>query len=139
MTINRGKTVQISRQNTTGMWSQLNDISWPLLDNEGFWKQPPQEQLRDIRRACQLFYGITDATLSRDLSWQFSRLGRVLERAEKTTRILELKYFLILPSPYKHGCVLHELQINPLPRSVAPSHMSQQYTLHGLEPMAVLT
>jgi len=94
--IARENARQIRDVITTEMWEQLNDIYWTLFDNKGFWDQPPQEQLRDIRRACQLFYGITDATLSRDLSWQFSRLGRVLERAEKTTRILDVKYFLLL-------------------------------------------
>ena len=62
--------------------------------------------MRDIRRACQLFYGITDATLSRDHSWQFSRLGRLLERADKTSRILDVKYFLLLPSPDEVGGLL---------------------------------
>ena len=61
---------------TTEMWEQINGLYWTLLESDSFWHQPPQEQLREIRRGCQLFYGITDATLSRDLSWQFSRLGR---------------------------------------------------------------
>ncbi|MEY4802684.1 MAG: hypothetical protein RLZZ274_1415, partial [Cyanobacteriota bacterium] len=74
--ISRENARQIRDVITTEMWEQLNDIYWTLFDNKWFWGQPPQEQLRDIRRACQLFYGITDATLSRDLSWQFSRLGR---------------------------------------------------------------
>ena len=94
---------------TTEMWEQINGTYWSLQE-ASFWDQPPQEQLREIRRACQLFYGITDATLSRDLSWQFSRLGRLLERADKTTRILDVKYFLLLPSPEEVGGVLDELQ-----------------------------
>jgi uncharacterized alpha-E superfamily protein len=122
---------------TTEMWEQLNDIYWTLLDNAGFWKQPPQEQLRDIRRACQLFYGITDATLSRDLSWQFSRLGRVLERAEKTTRILDVKYFLLLPSPDEVGGVLDELQWISLLRSAGAYQMFRQSRQQAIEPKAV--
>lgn len=79
---------------TSEMWEQLNGLYWTLVENDGFWEEPTPEQLREIRRGCQLFYGITDATLSRDLSWQFSRLGRLIERADKTTRILDVKYFL---------------------------------------------
>ena len=71
---------------TTEMWEQINGLYWTLLESDSFWDQPPQEQLREIRRGCQLFYGVTDATLSRDLSWQFSRLGRLIERADKIGR-----------------------------------------------------
>ncbi|MCX5939438.1 MAG: alpha-E domain-containing protein [Cyanobium sp. LacPavin_0818_WC50_MAG_67_9] len=135
--IARENARQIREVITTEMWEQLNDIYWTLLDNEGFWRQPPQEQLRDIRRACQLFYGITDATLSRDLSWQFSRLGRVLERAEKTTRILDVKYFLLLPSPDEVGGVLDELQWISLLRSAGAYQMFRQSRQQAIEPKAV--
>jgi uncharacterized alpha-E superfamily protein len=135
--IARENARQIRDVITTEMWEQLNDIYWTLFDNKGFWDQPPQEQLRDIRRSCQLFYGITDATLSRDLSWQFSRLGRVLERAEKTTRILDVKYFLLLPSPDEVGGVLDELQWISLLRSAGAYQMFRQSRQQAIEPKAV--
>ena len=95
---------------TTEMWEQINDLHWSLQDDEDIWREPVQEQLRIIRRGCQLVYGITDTTLSRDLSWLFSQLGRLIERADKTSRILDVKYFLLLPSPEEVGGVLDELQ-----------------------------
>mgnify|MGYP000321220485 FL=1 len=122
---------------TTEMWEQINDLYWTLLESDSFWHQPPQEQLREIRRGCQLFYGITDATLSRDLSWQFSRLGRVLERAEKTTRILDVKYFLLLPTPDEVGGVLDELQWISLLRSAGAYQMFRQSRQQAIEPKAV--
>jgi len=128
---------QIREVITTEMWEQLNDIYWTLLEDETFWNQPGQEQLRDIRRACQLFYGITDATLSRDLSWQFSRLGRLLERADKTSRILDVKYFLLLPSPDEVGGVLDELQWISLLRSAGAYQMFRQSRQQAIEPKAV--
>ncbi|KEF42040.1 MAG: hypothetical protein ER33_07930 [Cyanobium sp. CACIAM 14] len=127
---------QIREVITTEMWEQLNGIYWTLQE-ESFWQQPPQEQLREIRRACQLFYGITDATLSRDLSWHFSRLGRLLERADMTTRILDVKYFLLLPSPEEVGGVLDELQWISLLRSAGAYQMFRQSTQQAIEPKAV--
>jgi uncharacterized alpha-E superfamily protein len=121
---------------TTEMWEQINSLYWNLQEGE-FWEQPPQEQLREIRRGCQLFYGITDATLSRDLSWQFSRLGRLLERAEKTTRILDVKYFLLLPSPEEVGGVLDELQWIALLRSAGAYQMFRQSQQRAIAPEAV--
>ena len=121
---------------TTEMWEQINSLYWNLQEKD-FWEQPPQEQLREIRRGCQLFYGITDATLSRDLSWQFSRLGRLLERAEKTTRILDVKYFLLLPSPEEVGGVLDELQWIALLRSAGAYQMFRQSQQRAIVPEAV--
>jgi uncharacterized alpha-E superfamily protein len=122
---------------TTEMWEQINDLHWSIQEGERFWDQPPQEQLREIRRGCQLFYGITDATLSRDHSWQFSRLGRLLERADKTTRILDVKYFLLLPSPEDVGGVLDELQWISLLRCAGAYQMFRQSRQQMIEPKAV--
>jgi uncharacterized alpha-E superfamily protein len=122
---------------TTEMWEQINSLYWTLLESDSFWDQPPQEQLRDIRRGCQLFYGVTDATLSRDLSWQFSRLGRLIERADKTTRILDVKYFLLLPSPEEVGGVLDELQWISLLRSAGAYQMFRQSQQQMIAPKAV--
>ena len=133
----RENTRQIRDVITTEMWEQINDLYWTLRDSDSFWQQPPQEQLRAIRRDCQLFYGITDATLSRDLSWQFSRLGRVLERADKTTRILDVKYFLLLPSPDEVGGVLDELQWISLLRSAGAYQMFRQSHQQVIEPRGV--
>jgi uncharacterized alpha-E superfamily protein len=138
--------VAIARENarqirdvvTTEMWEQINGLYWSLKEDEGFWRQPPQEQLREIRRGCQLFYGITDATLSRDLSWQFCRLGRLIERADKTSRILDVKYFLLLPSPEEVGGVLDELQWISLLRCAGAYQMFRQSPRQQvIEPKAV--
>ena len=134
--IARENARQIRDVITTEMWEQLNGTYWNLQEPE-FWQQPPQEQLREVRRSCQLFYGITDATLSRDLSWQFSRLGRLLERADKTTRILDVKYFLLLPIHERVGGVLDELQWIALLRSAGAYQMFRQSQQQVIEPEAV--
>ena len=36
--------------------------------------------------------------MSHNEAWHFLRLGRMLERADKTSRILDVKYFMLLPS-----------------------------------------
>jgi uncharacterized alpha-E superfamily protein len=136
LAIARENARQIRDVITTEMWEQINDIYWTLQEVD-FWEQPPQEQLREIRRACQLFYGITDSTLSRDLSWQFSRLGRLLERADKATRILDVKYFLLLPSPEDVGGVLDELQWISLLRCAGAYQMFRQSRQQMIEPKAV--
>ncbi len=42
------------------------------------------------------FNGILDSTMTRDTGWHFANVGRLLERADKTSRILDVKYFTLL-------------------------------------------
>ena len=119
------------------MWEQINDLHWSLQDDEDIWREPVQEQLRIIRRGCQLVYGITDTTLSRDLSWLFSQLGRLIERADKTYRILDAKYFLLLPSPEEVGGVLDELQWITLLRTAGAYQMYRQSMQQAISPASV--
>lgn len=84
---------QIRDRITTEMWEQLNELHW-LVQDSAFWEQPLQECLREIRRGCALFYGVTDATQSRDHAWEFGLLGRWMERADKTSRLLDANWSL---------------------------------------------
>ena len=122
---------------TTEMWEQLNDLYWNVQDGEALWQEPDQEQLRCIRRGCQLFYGITDVTLNRDQTWLFSRLGRLIERADKTSRILDVKYFLLLPAPTEVGGVLDELQWISLLRTAGAYQMYRQSVQQAITPSSV--
>ena len=133
----RENSRQIRDVITTEMWEQINDLHWSLQDGEAIWSEPVQEQLRIIRKGCQIFYGITDATLNRDLSWLFSKLGRLLERADKTSRILDVKYFLLLPRPEDVGGVLDELQWITLLRSVGAYQMYRQSMQQAINPRSV--
>ena len=43
------------------------------------------------------FIGTTDATLTHSEGWDFIQMGKMLERADCTSRILDVKYHLLLP------------------------------------------
>jgi uncharacterized alpha-E superfamily protein len=81
------------------MWEQVNSMYLRIQ------AVPPEvnvetlpEFFRGVRMGCHLFQGITDTTMTHGEAWHFLRLGRKLERADKTTRILDVKYFILLPS-----------------------------------------
>ncbi len=122
---------------TTDMWEQINDLHWSLQAGEAIWQEPVQEQLRTIRRECQIFSGITEAGLSRNLSWLFSQLGRLIERTDKTSRILDVKYFLLLPTPEEVGGVLDELQWITLLRTAGAYQMYRQSMQQAISPVSV--
>ncbi len=84
---------------TPEMWTQINSM---YLHVQSHREIPEPEQMldtfREISLDCHLFQGVTDATMSHNEAWNFLRLGRQLERADKTSRILDVKYFMLLPS-----------------------------------------
>jgi uncharacterized alpha-E superfamily protein len=83
------------------MWQELNEFYLMVLQTARPGVQP--EDLIDfcarVKRAGIYFEGVTNATLSRGEAYHFANLGRMLERADKTSRILDVKYFLLSPTP----------------------------------------
>ncbi len=70
----------------------------------------PHAFFEEIKNASHLFMGVTDATMSHGEGWHFGRLGQLLERADKTSRILDVKYFLLLPSVDAVGTPIDDIQ-----------------------------
>jgi uncharacterized alpha-E superfamily protein len=48
--------------------------------------------------------------MSHDEAWHFFRLGKMIERADSTSRLLDVKYFLLLPSVEGVGGPVDEMQ-----------------------------
>ncbi|HWD59969.1 MAG TPA: alpha-E domain-containing protein [Stellaceae bacterium] len=82
---------------STEMWVQLNVFHNRLaaIDDRELTPGALSPLLNDIKQACQTFTGITEGTFYRDQAWYFYRLGRYLERADQTTRLLDSKYFVL--------------------------------------------
>ena len=81
------------------MWEQVNTMYLRIQSHKSnldFESVP--EFFRDLRLSCHLFQGITDTTMTHNEAWHFLRLGRKLERADKSSRMLDVKYFMLLPS-----------------------------------------
>lgn len=78
------------------MWETLNTIYLQLVADGSDQLEPEDEALHEfcvgVRDASQLFFGIADATLPRDLGWSFLRAGQYLERADSTLRTLLVRY-----------------------------------------------
>ena len=87
------------------MWLELNKfylmINSAASDPRSL--ESPQELLAEVRLASHLFSGITDATMTHGEAWHFCRLGRMIERADKTSRILDVKYYILLRSVEEIG------------------------------------
>ena len=107
------------------MWEQVN--SCYLMVNAAASNQrlmmSPSSFFSDVKKASQLFHGITDATMLHGEVWHFYRLGRLLERADKTSRLLDVKYFMLLPSVSDVGTPLDDIQWAAVLRSTSALEM----------------
>ncbi|MCA9064071.1 MAG: alpha-E domain-containing protein [Planctomycetaceae bacterium] len=77
-------------------WEQLNAF-YHFIRNASHTvgTSPPATFYDEIVTHSYLFNGIVDATMTHDAGWHFANVGRLLERADKTSRILDVKYFTL--------------------------------------------
>lgn len=117
---------------TYEMWQQINSLHITLQQaaDDAIRDDRPVGVYRSVKEACMLFAAITDATMSHGTSYEFCRLGRLLERADKTSRVLDVKYFLLLPDPQDVGGAMDVVQWAALLRSVGALEMYRQS--HGV-------
>ncbi len=87
----------------------------------------PTEFFEQLRLASHLFEGIIDGTMSHGEAWHFGRLGRLLERGEQTARLIDTKYFLLLPSPEYVGSTVDDIQWSAVLRSASAFEMYRKY------------
>lgn len=71
-----------------------------------------------IRQRTALVRGATHGTMLRNDIYDFARIGTFLERADNTARILDTKYYVLLPSSYAVGSRLDNVQWEVILRSV---------------------
>lgn len=106
------------------MWQQINTL-YLLITSESRKATPSSlpDFCHNVRMACHLFQGITDVTMSHNEPWNFIRLGRKLERADKTTRLLDVKYFILLPQLADVGTPYDDIQWTAVLKSVSGFEM----------------
>lgn len=106
------------------LWEEINKFyllvrgaaSLETLDN-------PLQFLQEVKLASNLIIGIFDSIASHGEAWHFARMGRLLERADKTSRILDVKYFILLPSVREVGTPLDVIQWSALLKSASALEM----------------
>ncbi|GGH21105.1 Uncharacterized conserved protein, Alpha-E superfamily [Cribrihabitans marinus] len=77
------------------------------------------ETLRTIRQHAALVRGMTLGTMMRTEIFNFARIGTFLERADSTARILDVKYYVLLPSAGAVGTSIDNVQWETILRSVS--------------------
>lgn len=83
----------------------------------------PHDFYDAVKLAAQQYVGTAYVTMTHNEAWHFARLARLLERADKTSRILDVKYFILLPDPSDVGTAYDEIQWAALLKSASAFEM----------------
>lgn len=112
--------IAAARENARCIRDQLSNEVWETLNtfhlklkNDDFARYAqlgPAEYLSRLKSNIQLFFGVAESMLPRTQSWWFFELGRHLERADNTSRILDVKYYMLLPDRHAVGSALDMIQ-----------------------------
>jgi uncharacterized alpha-E superfamily protein len=120
---------------STEMWIQINTFhnAMRALRPEDIAEERLARLCARIKEACQAHTGITEGTFYRDEGWYFYQIGRSLERADQVTRLLDVKYHLLLPDVEAVGSPLDVSQWNAVLRSTAGYHAFRRVQPSGMK------
>lgn len=115
---------------TTEVWLAVNE-TWMLFTE--LLKEPVAETelpsvLATIRQQSGLVRGALHGTMLRNDTYDFCRLGTFIERMDNTARIIDVKYYSLLPSPSFVGSRLDNIQWETILRSVS-AHRSFRWAV----------
>ena len=112
------------------MWEEMNKFYLSVKTAS----QPqvlgsPFDFFAQIKLSAYTLDGVVQSTLSHGEAWHFHRMGQMIERADKTSRILDVKYYLLLPQISDVGTQLDTNQWAALLKSASALEMYRK--AHG--------
>lgn len=115
---------------TTEVWTSVNE-TWMVLTQ--LLKDPiPQTELpavlATIRQQSAVVRGALHGTMLRNDLYDFCRLGTFVERLDNTARIVDVKYYALLPASSFVGSRLDNVQWETILRSVS-AHRSFRWAV----------
>ncbi len=106
---------------TTEVWEAVNE-NWMAM-KEALKAPIPETELPvllgEIRRQSALVRGAMHGTMLRNDIFDFAQIGTGVERADNTARIIDVKYYTLLPSASFVGSPLDNVQWETVLRSVS--------------------
>ncbi len=138
--------VRAARENARTVRDQISDELWECINGlRLFLESPEAAALHHHQRASfyekvlvasYQFQGIAASTTPRDESWHFLRLGLCLERADKTTRLIDTCSAISLDMP--PNPLARPLRWAALLRSSSAWHAFQAYSSNKLNPIDIV-
>jgi uncharacterized alpha-E superfamily protein len=116
---------------TREMWESLNTawIEFQAIRPQDITSDRLPALLDWIKARSATYRGALLNTILRNDTFYFSQLGTFIERADNTARILDVKYYVLLPSYQMIGSSVDNLQWASILRSVS-AHRSYRWVYH---------
>ena len=124
---------------TREVWEATNEawITLQTLLARHLKERDLPDVLGVIRQQMAVVRGAMVGTMLRNDGYDFARLGMFLERADNTARILDVKYYLLLPSFAHIGSSLDQVHWETILRSVSARRAYRWLNGTDISPMNV--
>lgn len=122
------------------IWEGLNEI-YHFLESKSARRQAKSDPFTffsQIKKGVYLFQGLVHATQPHDEAHDFIHLGLFLERADQTSRILDVKYHILLPSVSEVGGAVDVVQWASVLRSCSAYQVFQKLSAQQISPGTVV-
>ncbi|TKB08622.1 alpha-E domain-containing protein [Desulforhopalus sp. IMCC35007] len=120
------------------MWEHLNNFYLELIKEDAIKMaiHDPNRFFKIVKMRSHLLTGLLDSTMSHGEAWNFARIGMMVERADKTSRILDVKYFMLLPEASLVNAPIDNIQWISVLRSASAFEMYRK-EFHRITPQNV--
>jgi uncharacterized alpha-E superfamily protein len=134
---NNGRGVRTAL--TRDMWEALNStwVDFVALRPADIHGDRLPAVFDSVRQRAMLFRGAMLGTLLRRDGYHFCQLGAFLERADQTARILDVKYYILLPRSEVVGGDIDTYQWETILRSVSANRSYGHVYRDGITPWNV--
>ncbi len=121
-------------------WEALNDLYAFARDNSnsGITRRGRYGYLRRIIDYCQLLAGKLSSTMSHDQTYDFIRMGRNMERADMTARVIDVRASNLLPALSEELKPFDDIQWKSVLDSLAGYQMYRRHVHVRIRGRAVL-
>lgn len=125
------------------VWETLNDLYNYARDNKSavLTRRERYKFLRHVIDSCHLISGKLSASMSHDQIYEFIRMGRNIERADMTTRVIDVRAENLLPKHDEDLKPFDDIQWKSVLDSLAGYQMYRRYVhvrVRGVEVLRYL-
>src|SRR5471032_1088264 len=140
--------ITTARENARHVREQISLEMWEEINRTYLWmksqtlkkiqRQGPYEFFTAVKNASHLFQGITDGTMTQGEDWDFIQVGKYLERADMTTRILDANDEIFIKRPATTSHTSGTLQWSAILRSCSSHDAYRKFYVAQVEPDKVV-
>lgn len=140
--------ITTARENARHVREQISLEMWEEINRAYLWmksqtlkkiqRQGPYEFFMQVKNASHLFQGITDGTMTHGEDWDFIQVGKYLERADMTTRILDANDEIFISQKPTGTHTKGTLQWSAILRSCSSHDAYRKFYVAQVEPDKVV-